>query len=178
MLQSLDVTKSVGDDGVSPRILKSCAQSLCGPLTALFQIICRCTDFPTSWKVSRVTPVLKKGSRSNPTCYQPNAVLPTLSKKLLVTQLRRHIDPHFTKEQFGFMKGSSTSDAGVFLASAVTMAINQQADARLVALNIKGAFDSVWWKGLLAHLWSVGFRDKAFGLFQSYLSNRFIRVVS
>ena len=64
-------------------------------------------------------------------------------EKLLVTQLRRHIDPHIPKEQFGFMKGSSTSDAGVFLASAVTTAINQRAEARLVALDIKGAFDSV-----------------------------------
>ena len=76
------------------------------------------------------------------------------------------------------MKGSRTSDAGVFPASAVTTAINQRAEARLVALDIKGALDSVWWKGLLAHLWSVGFRDKAFRLFQSYLSNRFIRVVT
>ena len=76
------------------------------------------------------------------------------------------------------MKGSSTSDAGIFLASAVTTAFNQRAEARLVALDIKGAFDSVWWKGLLAHLWIVGFHDKAFELFQSYLSNRFIRVVT
>ena len=42
------------------------------------------------------------------------------------------------------MKGSSTSDAGVFVASAVTTAINQRAEVRLVALDIKRAFDSVW----------------------------------
>ena len=47
-----------------------------------------------------------------------------------------------------------------------------------MALDIKGAFDSVWWKGLLAHLWSIGFRDKTFRLFESYLSNRYIRVVT
>ena len=82
-----------------------------------------------------------------------------LSKKLLVTQLRRYIDPRIPKEQFGFMKGSSTSDAGVFLPSVVSTAINQRAEARLVALDIKGVFDSVWWRGLLAHLWSAGFRD-------------------
>ena len=40
VFQSFNFTKSVGDDGVSPRILKSCTQSLCGPLTALFRIIC------------------------------------------------------------------------------------------------------------------------------------------
>ena len=57
------------------------------------------------------------------------------------------------------MKESSISEAGVFLASAVTTAINQRAEARLVALDIKGAFDSVQWRGLLAHPWSAGFRD-------------------
>ena len=117
MLQSLDVTKSVGDDGVNPRILKSCAQSLCGPLTALFCMICQHTDFPTYWKISHVTPVFKKGSRSNPMCSLPIAVLPTLSQifeKLLVTQLRWHIDFYILRVQFGFMKDSSTSDAGVF----------------------------------------------------------------
>ena len=76
------------------------------------------------------------------------------------------------------MRGSGASDAGISLASTITTAINQLAEACLVALDIKGAFDSVWWKGLLAHLWSVGFRGKAFQLFESYLSNRYIRVVT
>ena len=50
------------------------------------------------------------------------------------------------------MRGSSTSDASVLLACTITTAINQQAEARLVAFDIKGAFNSVWWRGLLAHL--------------------------
>ena len=28
---------------------------------------------------------------------------------------------------------------------------------RLVVLDIKGAFDGVWWRGLLTCLWSIGF---------------------
>ena len=91
-----------------------------------------------------------------------------------MTQLRQHIDLHIPKEQFGFMKGSSTSDADVLLASTILTAVNQRAEARLVALDIKEAFDSVWWKGLLAHLWSIDFCDKVFRLFESYLSNHFI----
>ena len=45
---------------------------------------------------------------------------------------------------------------------------------RLVALDFKGAFDKVWWRGLLAHLWAVGVRSKAFKLMQSsyFLSDR------
>ena len=76
------------------------------------------------------------------------------------------------------MKGSSTSGAGVLLASCITTAINQRAEARLVALDIKGTFDSVWWRGLLAHLHSIDFCDKVISLFESYLSNRFIQVVT
>ena len=76
------------------------------------------------------------------------------------------------------MRGSSTLDAAVSLASTITTAINQRVEAWLVVLDIKGAFDSVWWKGLLAHLWSIGFCEKAFRLFESYLSNRYIRVVT
>ena len=101
VLQSLDVAKSVGDDRVSPRVLNSCAQSLCGPLTTLFHMICWHSDFPTSWKTSRVTPVFKKGSRTDPTHYRPIAVLPALSRvfeKLLVTQLRQRIDLHIPRE--------------------------------------------------------------------------------
>ena len=60
------------------------------------------------------------------------------------------------------MRGPSASDAGVSLASTITTDINQRAEARLVALGIKGTFDSVWWKGLLAHLWSVDFEVKLF----------------
>ena len=76
------------------------------------------------------------------------------------------------------MKGSSTSDAGVLLASTIIRAINQRsrAEARLVALDTKEAFDSVWWSGVLTHLWSIDFCGKVFKLFESYLSNHFVRV--
>ena len=76
------------------------------------------------------------------------------------------------------MKGSSTSDAGVSLASTITTAINQRAEIRLVALDIEGAFDHVQWDGLLDHLWSIGFCGRVFHLFESYLSDRYIKVVT
>ena len=76
ILSSLNITKSIGDDNVSPRVLKSCAPALCGPLTALFRKICHNATFPKSWKISRITPVYKKGARSNSTNYRPIAVLP------------------------------------------------------------------------------------------------------
>ena len=60
VLLSLDVNKSIGDDGLSPQTLKSCAQLLSGPLISLFRKICRQSILPASWKISRITPVFKK----------------------------------------------------------------------------------------------------------------------
>ena len=110
------VGKSVGDDELSPRVLKGCTQPLSGTLTKLFCQISRQSIIPALWKISRITPVFKKGSWSDPSCYCPIAVLPTLSQvfeRLSVPQLWRHIEPHIPWEQFGFKRGSSASDAGV-----------------------------------------------------------------
>ena len=156
VLSSLDVTKSIGDKRLSTHILKFCAQSLSGPLTSLFHRICQQSIFPASWKISCVAPV-----------YRLIVVLPVLLRIFEIPQLRRHIDPFITQQQFSFMKASSTSDAGISLASTIIAAINQKAEARLVILDIKGAFDSVWWRGLLMHLRSIGFRDRALSLFES-----------
>ncbi|CAM9791021.1 unnamed protein product, partial [Heterosigma akashiwo] len=80
--------------------------------------------------------------------------------------------------QFGFLPGTGTVDVGVILADRISLALEVRKDVRLVALDFKGAFDKVWWRGLLAHLWAVGVRSKAFKLMQSYLSDRALFVVA
>ena len=107
ILSSFDTTKFIGDDNVSPCVLKSRALPLCGLLTALFRRICYSVTFPTSWKISRITPIYKKGARSDPINYRPIVVLPTLShifEQLLITHLQRPLIFH---QQFGFLKGST-----------------------------------------------------------------------
>ena len=151
----LDPAKSVGDDNISPMVLKYCARSLCGPLTALFQRICRSSVFPSSWKVSHITPIYKHSSRTDPANYHPVAVLPTLSRvfeRVLLPRLQKHITPFIPSQQFSFMSGISCANAGISMAGSIMAAFNQQAEVEPVALDIKGAFDSVWWRGLLCHL--------------------------
>ena len=63
VLTHLDPAKSVADHNISPIVLKYCARSLCGPLAPLFWRICRSSVFPSSWKISRITPIYKRGSR-------------------------------------------------------------------------------------------------------------------
>ncbi|CAM9689283.1 unnamed protein product, partial [Heterosigma akashiwo] len=175
VLQSLDVRKSVGPDGVSPRALKHCARQLAHPLTRLFQKVGKSGEFPRSWKVARVTPVYKKKDASLPENYRPISVLPTLAttfERVLMKQLSSFLFGHIPPNQFGFLPGTGTVDVSVILADRISLALEARKDMRLVALDFKGAFDKVWWRGLLAHLWAVGVRSKAFKLMQSYLSDR------
>ena len=180
VLQSLDVRKSVGPDGVSPRVLKHCARQLAHPLTRLFQKVGKSGEFPRSWKVARVTPVYKKKDASLPGNYRPISVLPTLAttfEHVLMKQLSTFLFRHIPSSQFGFLPGTGTVDVGVILANKISLALEARKDVWLVALDFKGAFDKVWWV-LLAHLWAVGVRSKAFKLMQSYLSDQALFVVA
>ena len=175
----LDPTKSVGDDDISPRVLKQCASSLCSPLTALFRKICHSSILPSCWKISHITPIHKRSLHTAPTTYRPVAVLPTLSnvfERVLQPRQKKHINPFIPPQQFGFMTGSSCADSVVSLARSIITALNQRAEVRLVALDIKGAFDSAWWQGLLCHLQHIGISGLAYELFTSYLSDRFLYV--
>ena len=83
MLYLLDITKSVVDDNVFWNQLHLHWTINCFVLNAAI--------FPSSWKISRITPEYKKVTHSDSTNYQPIAiriVLPTLShvfEQLLMT---------------------------------------------------------------------------------------------
>ena len=69
---------------------------------------------------------------------------------------------------------NSVPDAGVLLASA----LEDREELRIVSLDLHGAFDRVWWQGLLAHLWNIGLHGCAYDLFSHYLSSRFFVVAA
>ena len=82
ILSSLNPSKAMGGDQIGPKLLKSCASSLCLPLSLLFQ---RCIDLaciPIKWKHHVITPILKKGDPSCVTNYRPISLLSSVSKVL------------------------------------------------------------------------------------------------
>ena len=79
-LDSLNVKKSVGLDGIGPRILKYCGDYI---TSAISSIINNCSDkniFPEILKHACVIPIHKGGDKNDPHNYRPISILPTLSK--------------------------------------------------------------------------------------------------
>ena len=68
------------------------------------------------------------------------------------------------------MPNTGTADVGIAIADQIATTLEAREELRVVALDFRGAFDRVWWRGLLAHLWAVGVRGRVFKLISNYLS--------
>ena len=109
MLRKLNVNKSAGTDSLGPRILKLAAPVIAKPITHLINMSIKEGVFPDDLKMAKVTPIYKKGERSDPGNYRPISILPTLSKiieKHVASQLR-----DFFKHSTYYKRNSLVSDS-------------------------------------------------------------------
>ena len=124
-----------------------------------------------------MTPVYKRGSHSLPVNYRPISVLSVLSssfERAILPQLRGRLLRFIPPEQFGFVPGAGVPDAGVLLADEIASALEDREELRIVSLDLRGVFDRIWWRGLLAHLWNIGLCGRTYDLFSHYLSSCFL----
>ena len=54
-----------------PKQLKEIAEMIADPLTRIFQTSLSNREPPADWKVANITPVFKKGDRTEPENYRP-----------------------------------------------------------------------------------------------------------
>ena len=84
--------------------------------TCIYMYIHVYTFFPSEWKIARVVPLHKKGSRSDLDNYRPISILPVISKifeKILYEQLYEYFTTNnlLSEQQFGFRRFHSTTTA-------------------------------------------------------------------
>ena len=87
---SLPNKKCEGFDRIPVCILKDCKINLLGPFSDLFSRIYKTGLIPDQWKVSKIIPIFKKGSKNQIENYRPIANLCSASKvfeKLILKQI-------------------------------------------------------------------------------------------
>lgn len=175
--KSLEMKKTADAHGLSVKIISSIVDCIAPHLCCIFN---QCIDngvFPDLMKLSKVIPLFKAGSTSDPTNFRPISILPTLSKifeKLILNQLQSHfyLNNLIHIAQFGFTKGRSTADAGVELIDNIFDAWEDAMDAIGVFCDLSKAFDCVHHDTLVRKLRHYGVKDQALGLLESYLTDR------
>jgi len=67
LLNSIDPFKTMGPDGLPPKLFKKLSNELAPCLTLLFKVSLQQSTLPKDWKTVLVTPLFKKGNSSDPT---------------------------------------------------------------------------------------------------------------
>ena len=125
-------------------LIKDAASLVAEPLTYIIHMSIETGLVPSDWKIAKVIPVFKSGSKSDLDNYRPISILPVLSK-LLEKFIHKQLIDHLEKNcmlfnfQFGFHSKRSTELAVTLL----TDHIRKKADKGSLALgNLRQFFKS------------------------------------
>ena len=100
-------------DGISDKIIKLCNYGIYKPLTNLINTSLSLGQFPQTWKLANVLPLLKKDNKQIRSNYCPVALLSFLSKiceKVVFMKVYTFLVSigFFYRFQSGFRSGDST----------------------------------------------------------------------
>ena len=91
--------------------------------------------------------------------------------KLCLCQAQQYLVP-LSERQAAYIKGDSTVNQLLYLVHTIRTAWTNKNTSQGIFLDVMGAFETVWHRGLLAKLSQHKISGKCHDLFQSYLSNR------
>ncbi|KGL79133.1 RNA-directed DNA polymerase from mobile element jockey, partial [Tinamus guttatus] len=94
-LRNLDTHKSMGPDGMHPRVLRELVDVIAKPLSIIFERSWRRGEVPEDWKKANVTPVFKKGKKEDPGNYRPVSLTPIPGKvmeQLGLAGVSKHVE--------------------------------------------------------------------------------------
>ena len=176
-LQTLDISKATGTDGLSGRFLKLSSFIIAPILTHIFNLSIATQKVPISFKMAKVIPIYKTGSKSKKENYRPISILPSVS---LI--LERHVSIHLKhflengnllyERQSGFRSRFSCQTALTRLIDDWLIALNRNEYVGSAFLDLSKAFDLVNHKVLIKKLELYKFSFNSIMWFTSYLNDR------
>ncbi|KFW77029.1 hypothetical protein N305_04216, partial [Manacus vitellinus] len=70
LLHHLDTCKSMGPDGIHPRVLRELAEEIIKQLSIIYHQSWLTGEVPGDWKLAAVTPIYKKGQKEDRRNYR------------------------------------------------------------------------------------------------------------
>ena len=182
VIDKLKICKSPGPDKIYPRVLKEVKEIICKPLCIIFNLSLRSGKVVYGWKLANVTPLFKKGDKSNPGNYRPislTSVVCKLMESILRDKIVKFLEENniITDSQHGFRnKRSCLTNLLDFLHDVYEMYEEGRA-VDIIYLDFQKAFDKVPHKRLLSKVEVVGIRGSIHRWISDWLFGRKQRVV-
>lgn len=181
-INKVKTNKTPGPDKISPRILKEAKNELVKPLSILFNKSLSTRKVPDDWKLANVTPIFKKGDKSQTRNYRPIS-LTSVVGKLMETVLRDKVvaflesNNIINESQHGFRnKRSCLTNLLDFFHDIYNLYDNTRA-VDVIYLDFQKAFDKVPHKRLINKVKAHGITGDIAAWIEDWLSDRKQRVV-
>ncbi len=176
-LRRVNIRKAAGPDGITGRVLRSCADQLAGLFTSIFNESLATSVIPTSFKKSVIIPVPKN---SKPSClndYRPVALTSTVMKvfeRLLKKHICSSIPATLDPLQFAYRPNRSTDDAiSQVLHSSLTHIDSKNGNyVRLLFIDYSSAFNTIVPTKLAVKLSDLGLNTTLCDWIQDFLTGR------
>ena len=182
LLLNLKIHKAAGPDAIRPRILKELAPTIAPILTVIYKRSYQTGQVPDDWKAAYVTPIFKKGKRSEASNYRPislTCVACKIMEHILVSGIMKHANENqiLYKLQCGFRERRSCETQLIELVHDLASNMQGGGQTDLVIMDFSKAFDKVGHKRLIKKIDYYGIRGKTRDWIEAFLSNRTQRVV-
>ncbi|CAL4244482.1 unnamed protein product [Meganyctiphanes norvegica] len=181
-LEKLNINKSCGPDEIHPHVLQKTAKAMSKPLAIIFQKSLDEGICPKEWKCANVTPIHKKGDRTEPSNYRPVSLTSQVCK-VLESIIRDKIMEHLSENnllndaQHGFREGRSCLTNLLETLEAWTEIIDDGDCLDVAYLDFRKAFDLVSHEHLIYKMSKYGISGQILDWVKDFLSERTQRVV-
>ena len=179
---ALKPNSAPGPDKISPRFLQSNAKALAPALAAIFNKSLQEGTVPDDWKCANVTPIHKKGTKSDPGNYRPVS-LTSVPCRTMEACIKDEIVDHLvtnsliSDSQHGFMKKKSCTTNLLHFLEKVTAEQDRGNPVDIVYLDFSKAFDKVPHRRLIEKFKAHGITGKVLEWIEAWLSGRTQRTV-
>ncbi len=175
-LKRVNVRKAAGPDGITGRVLRSCADQLAGLFTSIFNESLATSVVPTSFKKSIIIPVPKNNKPSCLNDYRPVALTSIVMKvfdRLVKSHISSSILVTLDPLQFAYRPNRSTDDAiSHILHSSLTHIDSSNGNfARLLFIDYSSAFNTIVPIKLTSKLTGLGLNTTLCDLIQDFLTH-------
>ncbi|TKS65892.1 RNA-directed DNA polymerase from mobile element jockey [Collichthys lucidus] len=175
-LKKIKARKAPGPDGISPRLLKDCADQLCGVVRRLFNLSLSLEKVPALWKTSCVVPVPKTPRPKEPNHFRPVALTSHLMKtmeRIILRHLRLLVGTQLDPLQFAYQPGIGVEDAVIYLLHRSLLHLEDSRSAvRVMFFYFSSAFNTIQPSLLRVKMERVGVDQHLAAWTTDYLTNR------
>ena len=152
---------AVGKDGILSEMLIEGKVILAKPITVMFQLFYDLGYVPDAWRSSIVSPIFKKGSRTDRQNYRPVTVVSNFMKtmeKVIASRLQEHMEKHglWTDYQFAFRPKRSVETQLISQQRFIEAILEKRGSVAQLLIDAKKAYDKLSFKNISRALLRYG----------------------